>query len=194
MQLTAHSERIVLGVDPGSRVTGWGVLRQTQQGIAVVGHGALHIGSEADTHPARLGRAFEELTKLITTYLPDEMAIEAPFFGRNVQSMLKLGRVQGVVMAAAMARSVPIVEYAPQKVKKAITGRGRATKEQVAALLPTHLPELRTGAGFATPDASDAVAIALCHLFQAWVGSAAAGSPKGGWAAFVKQHPDRIKP
>ena len=140
----------------------------------------------------------ERTLSLIEEFLPDEFAIEAPFFGKNVQSMLKLGRAQGVAMAAALFREVPIAEYAPKKVKMAITGRGGASKEQVNAMLERIL-NFTFDHGKASLDASDGIAVAVCHFLQkgndgkAPGGNLGSKSKGGSWANFIKNNPDRLK-
>lgn len=127
-------EKIILGIDPGTNVMGYGVIRVTGNKAQLVVMGVIDMRKESDPY-LRLGKIFERVTGIIDEYLPDEMAIEAPFFGKNVQSMLKLGRAQGVAIAAAIHHDVPIHEYAPLKIKMAITGQGQASKEQVAGML-----------------------------------------------------------
>ena len=129
-----ENDRIIIGIDPGTNVMGYGVLRIAGNKPELLAMGVLQL-NKYDSHYLRLRRIFERVIGLIEQYLPDEMAIEAPFFGKNVQSMLKLGRAQGVAMAAALSRDIPITEYAPLKIKMSITGNGSATKEQVAAML-----------------------------------------------------------
>ena len=145
--------------------------------------------SRFETHYLRLRRIYERVLQLVEQYLPDELAIEAPFFGKNVQSMLKLGRAQGVAMAAALARDVPITEYPPLSIKQSVTGNGQASKEQVANMLKrllsipeSSMPEL--------PDATDALAAALAHFYETGKPQIAKG-PKS-WADFLRQNPDRI--
>jgi crossover junction endodeoxyribonuclease RuvC len=139
-----------------------------------------------DDHALRLKLIFERVIGLIEQYHPDEMAIEAPFFGKNVQSMLKLGRAQGVAIAAALSRSVPIFEYSPRKIKQSITGKGAASKEQVASML-TRLLEI--GETPETMDATDGLAAAVCHYFQK--GTPSTGKKFSGWKSFVSANPDR---
>ena len=127
-------ERIIIGIDPGTNVMGYGILAVNKKKLSIVAMGVIQL-SKFDDHYMRLRRIYERVSGLITQYLPDEMAIEAPFFGKNVQSMLKLGRAQGVAMAAALNRDIPIAEYEPRKIKLAITGNGAASKEQVAEML-----------------------------------------------------------
>ena len=144
--------------------------------------------NKMDDHYMRLKRIFERTIELIDTYHPDEIAIEAPFFGKNVQSMLKLGRAQGVAMAAGLSRQIPITEYEPKKIKMAITGNGNASKEQVAKMLQQllGLKELPKNL-----DSTDGLAAAVCHFFNS--GRATVGKNYSGWDAFVKQNEDRIK-
>jgi crossover junction endodeoxyribonuclease RuvC len=130
----SNTEKIILGIDPGTNVMGYGVIRIIGNKAELVVMGVIDMRKESDPY-LRLGKIFDRVTGIIDSYLPDEMAIEAPFFGKNVQSMLKLGRAQGVAIAAAIHHSVPIHEYAPLKIKMAITGQGQASKEQVAGML-----------------------------------------------------------
>lgn len=183
------AEHVILGIDPGTTILGYGVIRSRGKEVELLEVGVLKLGQIAD-HALKLKRIYDRCSALIETHGPDHLAVEAPFFGKNVQSMLKLGRAQGVVMAAALAREVPIAEYAPRRVKQAITGSGAASKEQVAAMvartlgLPLHdLPK--------EFDATDGLAVALCHHF-------AASSPRmekgaGGWKDFIAQHPGRVR-
>ena len=166
---------------------GYGIIHIKKTNIAFVQMGVIHL-SKLTSHELKLKRIFERTLQLIKQYNPDELALEAPFFGKNVQSMLKLGRAQGVAMSAALYRNIPIFEYAPKKIKMAITGKGTASKEQVAAMLksilnikemPKHL------------DASDGLAAAVCHYFQRNT-NLQAKSYKG-WGAFVKENPDKLK-
>ncbi|MDR2682457.1 MAG: crossover junction endodeoxyribonuclease RuvC, partial [Dysgonamonadaceae bacterium] len=157
-------EKIILGIDPGTTVMGYGLIRIRDNTPSLLAMGVLELNKYED-HYLRLQRIFERVVGLIDEFRPDELAIEAPFFGKNVQSMLKLGRAQGVAMAAALSRHLPIFEYAPLKIKVAITGNGQAAKEQVADMLQRYLkipkenmlPQL---------DATDGLAAALCHFFQ----------------------------
>jgi crossover junction endodeoxyribonuclease RuvC len=154
-------ERIIMGIDPGTTIMGYGVIRATGKKAELVVLGVIDLKKYAN-HYLKLQRIFERTVQLIAEYLPDEIAIEAPFFGKNVQSMLKLGRAQGVAMAAALSRDVPICEYAPRKIKQMITGMGEASKEQVAAILKNvfDIKELPHEL-----DATDGLAAALCHFY-----------------------------
>ncbi len=180
------TERIILGLDPGTSVMGYGLIAVKGQKMTLLQFGVIHL-SKYSNHELKLKKIFERVISLIDDYHPDEVALEAPFFGKNVQSMLKLGRAQGVAMAAALSRQIPITEYAPKKVKQSVTSNGNASKEQVANMLMTllkikELPKLL--------DATDALAVAVCHNFQKG-GSQQAG-PKS-WKAFVGENPGRVK-
>lgn len=191
-QTKVVSERIILGVDPGTQVTGYGVISVTGADIRLVQYGVIHL-SKYTTHELKLKKIFQRITQLIDDYLPDEMAIEDPFFGKNAQSMLKLGRAQGVAMAAALARDIPIVEYAPRKIKQSVTGNGAASKEQVAYMLENIL-KMELSREFM--DATDGIAIAICHHYHANAPAAVVAkgkAKKGGWAAFVEENPKRLK-
>ena len=186
------SERIILGIDPGTTVMGFGVLLEQGNTVRLLDAGAIRFPA-ADDHTLKLRAIFRETTAVIERHHPDELAIEAQFFGKNVQSMLKLGRAQGVAIAAALQHELAITEYAPKRVKQAITGNGNASKEQVASML---LSILKVTELPVSTDATDAVAVALCHHFSR---GAATRPPKRGpsgssnWASFVKNNPDRVK-
>jgi crossover junction endodeoxyribonuclease RuvC len=178
-------EKIILGLDPGTNIMGYGVIAIRGSKIELLQFGVIHLG-KVDSHELRLKKIFDRVLSLIDDYHPDEVALEAPFFGKNVQSMLKLGRAQGVAMSAALFREIPITEYAPKKVKQSVTGNGNASKEQVARMLMTLLairevPKLL--------DATDALAVALCHHFQQGQTKPKAKS----WSAFLKDNPGRVK-
>lgn len=182
-------EKIILGIDPGTNVMGYGVIKVNGNKASLVVMGVVDMRKERDPY-LRLGKIFERVTGIIDAYLPDEMAIEAPFFGKNIQSMLKLGRAQGVAIAAAIHHSVPIHEYAPLKIKMAITGQGQASKEQVAAMLQ-RLLHISDDDMPKFLDATDAVAAAYCHFLQL-------GRPEtdahhyGSWKDFVLKNKERI--
>ncbi|MDH6306096.1 crossover junction endodeoxyribonuclease RuvC [Parabacteroides sp. PF5-5] len=182
-------DRIILGIDPGTIVMGYGLLRIVGNKPKVEALGVLQLNKYED-HYVRLHKIFERVTGLIDEYQPDELAIEAPFFGKNVQSMLKLGRAQGVAMAAALNRGMPIFEYAPLKIKMSITGNGNASKEQVAGMLQRylHIPDEHM---LPQLDATDGLAAALCHFFQ----SNNPASPKKytGWKDFISKNPGKVK-
>ena len=181
------TDKIILGIDPGTTIMGYGLIHIKGKNMELMQMGVLHL-VKLSSHELKLKRIFERTLAMIDEYKPDELAVEAPFFGKNVQSMLKLGRAQGVAMAAGLYRDIPIFEYSPKKIKKSITGNGNASKEQVAAMLkslltikemPKHL------------DATDGLAAAVCHFFQRNVGLK--GKSYTGWKAFVKDNPDRLK-
>ena len=181
-------DRIIMGIDPGTNVMGYGLLGINGKKLTPIVLGVIELNKVGD-HYLRLARIYERVTGLITQYLPDEMAIEAPFYGKNVQSMLKLGRAQGVAMAAALARDIPITEYAPLKVKQVVTGNGGASKEQVANML-CYILKLEKDKLPGMLDATDALAVALAHYYESCK-PASNGAAKN-WAQFLKQHPDRI--
>ncbi len=176
-----------MGVDPGTLVMGFAVIRTkgSQVELLIMDHLLL---SKYDSHALRLRKIFERSMQMIEEFLPDEIALEAPFYGKNVQSMLKLGRAQGVVMAAALSRDIPVVEYSPKKIKMAITGNGNASKEQVAGMLKNLL---NLQAMSVKLDESDALAVAMCHFFNR--NRSGDHSQYSGWKAFVKKNPGRIK-
>lgn len=186
--LQAKKERIILGIDPGTTVMGYGIIKEVGKEISLISLGVIklaHLSNQA----LKLQQIFKQTEALIKAYHPDFMACEAPFFGKNVQVMLKLGRAQGVAMAAALAHDVPIVEYAPRKIKQSVTGNGNATKEQVSAMLKTLLKFDETPQFL---DATDGLAAAVCHSFQ---GSALTGDATSysGWEAFAKNNANRLK-
>jgi crossover junction endodeoxyribonuclease RuvC len=181
-----EKERIILGIDPGTTIMGYGLIKGTGKEPAMLAMGVIDL-TKFSGHYLKLKQIFERTLYLIEQYHPDEIAIEAPFHGKNVQSMLKLGRAQGVAMAAGLYRSVPIFEYAPLKIKLAITGQGNASKEQVALMLQRILD---IGQLPANLDATDGLAAALCHFYQNDLTMAKAG--KKGWKDFIAKNPDRI--
>jgi len=186
--MPAPYDRIILGIDPGTNVMGYALLGVNKKNPEMIVMGVIKLSRFAD-HYLRLRRIYERVNQLVAQHLPDEMAIEAPFFGKNVQSMLKLGRAQGVAMAAALTHDVPIREYAPLSVKQSITGSGAASKEQVANMLQhiLHIPDEKMPALL---DATDALAVALTHFYESGKPQIAAG-PKN-WADFLAKNPDRI--
>ncbi len=183
----AAPERIIMGIDPGTTITGYGIIKTSGSKAALVVLGVIELHKYGD-HYLKLQRIFERVTQLIDEYHPDELAIEAPFYGKNVQSMLKLGRAQGTAIAAALARQIPITEYAPRKIKMAITGQGAASKEQVAKILQTMLKITDLPKDL---DATDGLAAAMCHFFQS-------NRPAGeknykSWNDFIGKNPGRVK-
>ena len=190
MQQANTKERIILGIDPGTAVMGYGLVKETGPKIELLALGVVKM-DKMDDHMLKLQRIFEKTVALIDNYKPDCLAIEAPFYGKNIQVMLKLGRAQGVAMAAALSRSIDITEYAPRKIKQSITGNGNATKEQVAAMLQTLLKFSETPDFL---DATDGLAVAVCHSFQRISTGSKTGSKKSysGWDTFVKDNVKRI--
>lgn len=182
------AEKIILGIDPGTTIMGFGIISVQRSKIELHSVHELVL-KQYPNHETKLKYIFEKTLALIEEYYPDEVALEAPFFGKNVQSMLKLGRAQGVAMAASLHRDIPITEYSPKKVKMAITGNGNASKEQVARMLKSllNLKEFPTK----YLDASDGLAVAVCHYFN----SMRIGNEKSysGWDSFIKQNFSRIK-
>lgn len=187
---TAGFERVIMGIDPGTNVMGYGVLGINGKTPSVVIMGVIKL-SKIESHYMRLNRIYQRITSLIEQYLPDEVAIEAPFFGKNVQSMLKLGRAQGVAIAAAIAKDVPIFEYAPLTVKQSVTGSGGADKQRVANMLKylLHIPEEKMPHLF---DATDALGVALTHYYESGKPKVATGAKS--WEEFLKRNPQRIAP
>jgi crossover junction endodeoxyribonuclease RuvC len=180
-------EKIILGIDPGTNVMGYGLLLVEGNKYSVLQFGVIHLKKYVG-HELKLKKIFERVTGIIDEFHPDTVALEAPFYGENVQSMLKLGRAQGVAMAAALARDIPITEYSPKKVKQSVTGNGNASKIQVAEMLKTllkieEIPKLL--------DATDALAVALCHHFHD--GRLQTRGRTAGWKSFLEENPNRVK-
>lgn len=181
-------DKIILGIDPGTAVMGYGIIHVQNGKISMLNFGVIQL-SKLENHADKLKRILDRLNGLMIEYKPDEMAIEAPFFGKNVQSMLKLGRAQGVAIAASLNHNIPFEEYAPRRVKQSITGSGSSSKVQVAAMLQkllniAELPQYL--------DATDGLAVAVCHYFSK--GKGAHNSSKGGsWKAFINADPKRVK-
>lgn len=188
--MASEWDKIIIGIDPGTNVMGYGLLGIKSKKPQLVAMGVIKL-NRMDDHYMRLRHIFDRVSGLIDSYLPDEMAIEAPFFGVNVQSMLKLGRAQGVAMVAALKHDVPIAEYEPRKIKMAITGNGGASKEQVASMLQRTL-KINKDEMPDFLDATDALAAALCHFYESSKPITASGGAKS-WKAFVNQNPDRVK-
>ncbi len=180
-------ERVILGIDPGTSITGYGVIRTVGITPELVTIGSIDLSKYGD-HYLKIKHIFDSTIEIIEKFHPDELAIEAPFYGKNVQSMLKLGRAQGAAIAAALSRSLPIFEYAPRKIKMSITGRGAASKEQVASMLMRILNFDRIEVKL---DATDGLAAALCHFYQT-------NNPENekkfsGWKDFMARNPKRVK-
>ena len=182
--MSESPSNIILGIDPGTTVMGYGLVQVNRNKIAVLQLGVIHL-SKYETHELKLKKIFDRVLGLIQDYTPNHVALEAPFYGKNVQSMLKLGRAQGVAMAAALSCEIPITEYAPKKVKQSVTGNGNASKEQVSKMLQSILgfkedPKLL--------DATDALAVALCHHYN----QGKTSESYSGWNAFLSKNKGRI--
>ena len=178
---------VILGIDPGTTIMGYGLIGQTGKSPEMITMGVIEL-HKIDDHYDRLKRIFHRLVKVIEEYHPDEMALEAPFYGKNVQSMLKLGRAQGVAMSAALSHSLPIFEYAPRKIKQAITGNGNASKEQVANMLQSmfaleHMPK--------NLDATDGLAAAVCHFYNC--NAPQSNDSYKSWKDFIRKNPGKIR-
>lgn len=182
-------DKIIIGIDPGTNVMGYGIIGIKAKTPKVVAMGVVKL-DKFESHYLRLSRIYQRVLALVTQYLPDEMAIEAPFFGKNVQSMLKLGRAQGVAIAAALAREVPITEYEPRKIKMAITGNGAASKEQVQEMLKRILSIPKDNLP-SELDATDALGAALCHFYETQRPHVEKSCKS--WKEFISKNPDRVK-
>lgn len=182
-----NKERIILGIDPGTNIMGYGLIHQKGSKAELMTLGVIQLNKYTN-QALKLQKIFERTLALIDEYKPDEFAIEAPFYGKNVQSMLKLGRAQGVAMASALYRSIPIFEYSPKKVKQSITGNGNASKEQVSAMLKNLLSINETQKYL---DATDGLAVAVCHFFQRQTNSDSENY--SGWKQFIAKNPERAK-
>lgn len=185
--MTKSHDRII-GIDPGTNVMGYGVLETDGKKVSLVAMGTLKL-NRFESHYVRLNRIYERVSGLIAQYSPSCMAIESPFFGKNVQSMLKLGRAQGVAMAAAIHFGIPITEYAPLKIKLAVTGNGNASKEQVAEMIKRIL-KIRDEDMAPQLDATDAVGAALCHFYQS--SSPVKESKCSSWKDYIAKNPDKV--
>ena len=187
MKKTANNYRL-LGIDPGTNVLGFAIIEIKNKQASMIDLGIITMGKYQDHHD-KLKEIFESLQQVIKNYHPTVMAIEAPFYGKNVQSMLKLGRAQGVAIAAGMMMGLEIAEYSPKKIKQSVTGNGNASKEQVMAMLEQIL---KVKLADFSLDATDALATAVCHHFQS---NSVLGKGKryGDWGSFLKDNPDRIK-
>lgn len=203
-----RKDKIILGIDPGTNIMGYGAIHIIGNEIKLLGAGIISMEKLKD-QPLKMKRIFEGTTELLSQFKPDELAIEAPFFGKNVQSMLKLGRAQGIAIAAALVRGIPIFEYSPKKIKQSVTGNGNATKEQVAAMLQKILappplsqkgrePKARAFdfSDLKYLDSTDALGAALCHHFQDNMqavrnSTATSGKKVSGWKAFLAENPGR---
>jgi crossover junction endodeoxyribonuclease RuvC len=181
--------KIILGIDPGTIVMGYGLIAIHERKLSLLAMGVLKLSSKKDAYE-RLQLIHKKVRELIMEFKPNDFAIEAPFFGKNVQSMLKLGRAQGVAIATAMQASLPVTEYSPKKIKQSITGNGNADKVQVWKMLQQILQVQNELKQY---DASDALAVAVCHHFQNNALVKPAGKKLNGWEDFVKNNPERLK-
>lgn len=181
------SEKIILGIDPGTTIMGFGIIKVVGKKMEFVQMNELLLSKYKDPY-TKLKLIFERTIEIIDTCHPDEIAIEAPFYGKNVQSMLKLGRAQGVAMAAGLSRQIPITEYLPKKIKMAITGNGNASKEQVAKMLQSTLGLKTLPKNL---DSTDGLAAAVCHFYNE--GRVEVGKSYSGWSSFVKKNESRVK-
>lgn len=181
-------QRIIMGIDPGTYLLGYGVILVDERRVQYVDMGVIDLRKDKD-HFVKLNRIFDEVGMLLERYTPDDMAIEAPFYGKNIQTMLKLGRAQGAAIAAALHRQIPVFEYAPRKVKMAITGNGNASKEQVMMLMGK---TLKIEMDNKYLDASDALGIAMCHFYQL-SNPLIDTTASTNWKNFINAHPERVK-
>jgi crossover junction endodeoxyribonuclease RuvC len=186
MKPAAKVEKVILGIDPGTNIMGYGMIHCSGQTMKLMQCGVIKL-DDLDDHMLKLQKITERCNYLITQFNPDEVAIEAPFYGKNVQSMLKLGRAQGAAIAAALWHNLPVYEYAPKKIKMSITGNGNASKEQVSVMLQQllkfeELPKYL--------DATDGLAAAVCHHFQN--GRTSVGTGKNSWKSFISKNPGRM--
>ena len=181
------SGKIILGIDPGTTIMGYGIISVKGENVSLIDFDDFSL-KKLDNHYLKLKKIFSSLSLIIEKYNPDEIAIEAPFFGKNVQSMLKLGRAQGVAMAAGLVKEIPITEYSPKKIKMAITGNGNASKEQVAKMLQSILKFKEIPKNL---DSTDGLAAAMCHFFNSKKISND-GTKFSGWASYVKNNPEKL--
>jgi crossover junction endodeoxyribonuclease RuvC len=180
--------KIILGIDPGTVIMGFGLIKITHKEIALLDMGVLKLSAKLDAYE-RLEKIYHTVAELIVLHKPESFAIEAPFFGKNVQSMLKLGRAQGVAIAAAMQAGLAVSEYSPKKVKQSITGNGNASKEQVLKMLQRMLHFKEDPKYF---DATDALSVAVCHHFQDNPLLQSGTKKVKGWKDFITQNPGRV--
>ena len=180
-------DKIILGIDPGTTIMGFGIIKVKERKMTLIMMNELNLTKYKD-HYLKLKLVFERTISLIEGYSPDEIAIEAPFFGKNVQSMLKLGRAQGVAMAAGLSREIPITEYSPKKIKMSITGNGNASKEQVAKMLQNLLSIKELPKNL---DSTDGLAAAVCHFYNS--NNSLGGEKYSGWSSFIKKNKDKIR-
>ena len=183
-------EKIILGLDPGTNIMGYGLILIQKPKVSLIQFGVIHL-SKYEGHELKLKKIFDRVVSLIDEYHPDEVALEAPFFGKNVQSMLKLGRAQGVAIAAAISAGLEVSEYSPKKVKQSITGNGNADKDQVWKMLQ-HIMQIQH-ADLKYLDSSDALAVAVCHHFQDNPLMKKGNGKIKNWEDFASKNPTRIR-
>jgi crossover junction endodeoxyribonuclease RuvC len=189
-QITSStSEKIILGIDPGTRFLGYGLIKINKEKVTILQYGILNL-TKYSTQGAKFLKIHEKVLGILEEFLPDEIAIESPFFGKNVQSMLKLGRVQGMVMSLAFSKNIPVSEYEPKKIKQSVTGNGNSSKEQVAKMVEV-IGNIKLDAKLF--DATDALGIAICHHFHNNNLTSTLKGTKKGWGAFVTENPLRVK-
>jgi crossover junction endodeoxyribonuclease RuvC len=186
-----QKERIILGIDPGTNVLGYGVIKETEGGLKLLALGSVKFDAKDDSL-MKLRHILKAVEQLLDNHLPDEVAVESPFYGNNIQSMLKLGRAQGVAIATALARGIPVQEYAPTRIKQAITGKGSCSKEQVAGMA-AHILSAQIPAN--SLDATDAVGVAICHALSTGTGKSKSPKAKsaGNWQEFLSKNPGRVR-
>ncbi|HTA28290.1 MAG TPA: crossover junction endodeoxyribonuclease RuvC [Bacteroidia bacterium] len=183
------TDRIILGIDPGTTIMGYGLIKINGKDASLIHMDIISMG-KLPNHFMKLKKIFEETIRIIEQYKPDEVALEAPFYAKNIQSMLKLGRAQGISMAAALSHSLPVFEYSPRKIKQSITGKGSSSKEQVAIMLQRILTIQAMPAKL---DATDALAVAICHFFQNRIGASAQPEKKfNSWEAFISENKNKV--
>ncbi len=185
--MVLKNEQIILGIDPGTNIMGYGLIEARGNHISLLNMGVLKLSGLTDP-ASKLKKIFHRTLSIIDEHHPDSLAIEALFYGKNIQSMLKLGRAQGVILAAALSRDIPVFEYSPRRIKQSITGRGGASKEQVAGMLE-RLLKIKEPPEYL--DATDGLAVAVCHFFQRDA-TAPTGKKDGNWKSFLKNNPGRI--
>lgn len=180
------TDKIILGIDPGTKIMGYALISVKANKVSLLQYGVIKLDKFKDHH-LRLKKIQERMKEIVNEYLPDEMAIEAQFYGKNVQAMLKLGRAQGIAIAACLEKDIPVVEYAPKKVKQSITGNGNASKEQVADMIIREMKIVKPEDFYL--DSTDAIAVALCHHYQKGINQRSTKS----WSKFVEENQNRIK-
>ncbi len=180
------TDKIILGIDPGTTIMGYGLIHIKGKNMELLQMGVLHL-AKLSSHELKLKRIFERTLAMIDEYKPDELAVEAPFFGKNVQSMLKLGRAQGVAIVAALNKGIPIIEYAPKKIKQSVTGNGNASKEQLSEMVMRIL-NFKKDNSIKKFDATDALGAAICHFYQ----KSSNRNTKKSWEQYVDSNKERI--